>query len=131
MTRLRGAGGCSCLLGTQGLGRAAWRMRPRNAPATAGSRWRGGGAGRPVGLRCTGRGCSRCGHASAAELGDEDGARSVFDALAAGRFAVIPVNNDMLLSLGRLAEVAWFLRDADRGAVLHGLLLPYRGLVVD
>ncbi|HET7247053.1 MAG TPA: AAA family ATPase [Streptosporangiaceae bacterium] len=66
-----------------------------------------------------------------AELGDEDGARSVFDALAAGRFAVIPVNNDMLLSLGRLAEVAWFLRDAARGAVLHDRLLPYRGLVVD
>jgi tetratricopeptide (TPR) repeat protein len=66
-----------------------------------------------------------------AELGDEDGARAVFDALAAGRFAVIPVNNDMLLSLGRLAEVAWFLRDAARGAVLHDLLLPYRGLVVD
>jgi tetratricopeptide (TPR) repeat protein len=66
-----------------------------------------------------------------AELGDEDGARLVFDALAAGRFAVIPVNNDLLLSLGRLAEVAWFLRDAARGAVLHDLLLPYRGLVVD
>ena len=66
-----------------------------------------------------------------AELGDEDGTRSVFDALAAGRFAVIPVNNDLLLSLGRLAEVAWFVRDAARGAVLHDLLLPYRGLVVD
>jgi tetratricopeptide (TPR) repeat protein len=66
-----------------------------------------------------------------AELGDEDGARSVFEQLAAGRFAVIPVNNDLLLSLGHLAEVAWCLRDADRGAVLHGLLLPYRGLVVD
>jgi tetratricopeptide (TPR) repeat protein len=66
-----------------------------------------------------------------AELGDEDGARSVFDALAAGRFAVIPVNNDMLLSLGHLAEVAWFLRDAAQGAVLHDLLLPYRGLIVD
>src|SRR5262249_47284884 len=65
------------------------------------------------------------------ELGDEDGARSVFEELAAGRFAVIPVNNDLLLSLGHLAEVAWFLRDAARGAVLHGLLLPYRGLVVD
>jgi tetratricopeptide (TPR) repeat protein len=66
-----------------------------------------------------------------AELGDEDGARSVFEQLAAGRFAAIPVNNDLLLSLGHLAEVAWFLCDADRGAVLHGLLLPYRGLVVD
>jgi tetratricopeptide (TPR) repeat protein len=66
-----------------------------------------------------------------AELGDEDGARSVFEELAAGRFAVIPVNNDLLLSLGHLAEVARFLRDADSGAVLHGLLLPYRGLVVD
>jgi len=66
-----------------------------------------------------------------AELGDEDGARSVFEQLAAGRFAVIPVNNDLLLSLAHLAEVAWFLRDAGRGAVLHGLLLPYRGLVVD
>jgi tetratricopeptide (TPR) repeat protein len=66
-----------------------------------------------------------------AELGDEDQARFVFEQLAAGRFAVIPVNNDLLLSLGHLAEVAWFLRDADRGAVLHGRLLPYRGLVVD
>jgi len=65
------------------------------------------------------------------ERGDEDGARSVFEQLAQDRFAVIPVNNDLLLSLGHLAEVAWFLRDADRGAVLHGLLLPYRGLVVD
>ena len=65
------------------------------------------------------------------ELGDEDGARSVFEQLAADRFAVIPVNNDLLLSLSHLAEVAWFLRDAGRGAVLHGLLLPYRGLVVD
>jgi tetratricopeptide (TPR) repeat protein len=66
-----------------------------------------------------------------AELGDEDGTRSVFGALAAGRFAVIPVNNDMLLSLGHLAEVAWFLGDAARAAVLRDLLLPYRGLVVD
>jgi tetratricopeptide (TPR) repeat protein len=66
-----------------------------------------------------------------AELGDENGARSVFGQLATGRFAGIPVNDDLLLSLGHLAEVAWFLRDADRGAVLHGLLLPYRGLVVD
>jgi tetratricopeptide (TPR) repeat protein len=65
------------------------------------------------------------------QLGDEAGARSVFEELAADRFAVIPVNNDLLLSLGRLAEVAWLLRDAARGAVLHGLLLPYRGLVVD
>jgi tetratricopeptide (TPR) repeat protein len=65
------------------------------------------------------------------QLGDEAGARSVFEELAADRFAVLPVNNDLLLSLGHLAEVAWLLRDAARGAVLHGLLLPYRGLVVD
>jgi len=65
------------------------------------------------------------------ELGDEDGARSVFEQLATGRFADIPVNNDLLLSLAHLAEVAWFLRDAGSAAVLHGLLLPYRGLVVD
>ena len=37
----------------------------------------------------------------------------------------------MLLSLGHPAEVAWFLQDTARGAVLHDLLLPYRGLVVD
>ena len=66
-----------------------------------------------------------------AELGDQDQARSVFEQLAAGRFAGIPVNDDLLLSLSHLAEVAWFLRDADSGAVLHALLLPYRGLVVD
>ena len=65
------------------------------------------------------------------ELGDQDQARSVFEQLAAGRFAGIPVNDDLLLSLSHLAEVAWFLRDAGSGAVLHGLLLPYRGLVVD
>jgi len=66
-----------------------------------------------------------------AELGDQDGARSVFEQLAQDRFAGIPVNNDLLLSLGHLAEVARFLRDAGSGAVLHALLLPYRGLVVD
>jgi tetratricopeptide (TPR) repeat protein len=66
-----------------------------------------------------------------AELGDQDQARFVFEQLAAGRFAGIPVNNDLLLSLSHLAEVTWFLRDAGSGAVLHGLLLPYRGLVVD
>src|SRR5262249_54889312 len=65
------------------------------------------------------------------ELGYQGQAGTVFEQLAAGRFAVIPVNNDLLLSLGHLAEVAWFLRDAGRGAVLHALLLPYRGLVVD
>ncbi len=65
------------------------------------------------------------------ELGDQDQARTVFEQLAAGRFGGIPVNNDLLLSLSHLAEVAWFLRDADRGTVLHALLLPYRGLVVD
>jgi len=41
------------------------------------------------------------------------------------------VNNDLLLSLACLVEVASFLRDTGRAAVLHGLLLPYRGLVVD
>jgi len=66
-----------------------------------------------------------------AELGDQDGARPVFEQLAAGRFAGLPVNNDLLLSLSHLAQVAWFLRDAGSSAVLHGLLLPYRGLVVD
>jgi tetratricopeptide (TPR) repeat protein len=64
-------------------------------------------------------------------LGDEEQARSVFEELAADGFVVIPVNNDLLLSLAHLAEVAWFLRDAVRAAVLHGLLFPYRGLVVD
>ncbi len=65
------------------------------------------------------------------ELGDQDQARSVFEQLATGRFGGIPVNNDLLLSLSHLAEVAWFLRDAGSGAVLRCLLLPYRGLVVD
>ena len=65
------------------------------------------------------------------ELGDQDQARSVLEQLARDGFAVIPVNDDLLLSLSHLAEVAWFLRDAGRGAVLYRLLLPYRGLVVD
>jgi len=66
-----------------------------------------------------------------AELGEEAQARSVFEQLAKEGFGLIPVNNDLLLSLGKLAEVAWFLRDAARGAALRDLLLPYRGLVVD
>ena len=66
-----------------------------------------------------------------AELGEEAQARSVFEQLAKEGFALIPVNNDLLLSLGRLAEVTWFLRDAARGATLRDPLLPYRGLVVD
>jgi tetratricopeptide (TPR) repeat protein len=65
------------------------------------------------------------------ELGDQDQARPVFEQLAAGRFGGIPVNDDLLFSLSHLAEVAWVLGDADSGAVLHALLLPYRGLVVD
>ena len=66
-----------------------------------------------------------------AELGEQAQARAVFAQLASEGFARFPVNNDLLLSLSRLAEVAWFLRDADRAAVLHDVLLPYRGLVVD
>jgi len=66
-----------------------------------------------------------------AELGEKDQARSVFEPLATNRFAVIPVNNDLLLSLSHLAEVAWCLQDDARGAVLYDRQLPYRGLVVD
>ena len=63
------------------------------------------------------------------ELGDQDGARSVFEQLAAGRFGGIPVNNDLLLSLSHLAEVAWFLRDAGsgRGAARPAAPLPRPG----
>src|SRR6266542_2725740 len=51
--------------GTLGLGRAAWPSRRRPGPRIAGSRWHGGGAGRPAGRLRTGRGCSRCGPAFA------------------------------------------------------------------
>src|SRR5262249_31541453 len=64
--RPAGPAGCSCWPGTRGSGRAAWPVRWRRGPGFAGSRWRGGGAGRPAGRRCTGRGCRRCGACSAA-----------------------------------------------------------------
>jgi tetratricopeptide (TPR) repeat protein len=66
-----------------------------------------------------------------AEIGDEDGARALFEPLAATAFAAIPINNDLLLSMVRLVDVALFLHDSGSAAVLYGHLLPYQGLLVD
>jgi tetratricopeptide (TPR) repeat protein len=66
-----------------------------------------------------------------AELGDHDQALSVFEPLAAAGFADLPLNNDFLLSVAVLVEVARSLSDADRSVQLYERLLPYSGMIVD
>jgi len=62
------------------------------------------------------------------ELGREDQARPAFEELAAADFALLPRDNQWLFSLSVLAEVAAYLRDRDRAAILYRLLLPHRRL---
>jgi tetratricopeptide (TPR) repeat protein len=62
------------------------------------------------------------------ELGRMEDARASFDALAAGDFSVFPRDIEWVFCLSVLAEVAAYLRDADRAASLHSLLRPYAEL---
>ena len=59
------------------------------------------------------------------ELEREDEARRAFDELAARDFAALPRDSEWLFCLSILAEVAAYLDDHDRAAVLYRLLLPY------
>jgi tetratricopeptide (TPR) repeat protein len=65
-----------------------------------------------------------------AEVGREHQARRAFQELAMTGFAVIPRDNQWLLAMSVLPEVAHFLRDTESAAVLHDLLVPYAELNV-
>jgi tetratricopeptide (TPR) repeat protein len=58
-------------------------------------------------------------------LGREAEARQEFEACAHLDFALVPPTHDWLATLVLLAGCAHALGDADRAAVLHGLLAPY------
>jgi DNA-binding SARP family transcriptional activator/tetratricopeptide (TPR) repeat protein len=60
-----------------------------------------------------------------AELGREAEARETFERLAADDFAVLPFDEEWIVCLTFLAEMARSLRDTQRAATLYGLLLPY------
>jgi DNA-binding SARP family transcriptional activator/tetratricopeptide (TPR) repeat protein len=61
----------------------------------------------------------------AAELGEVERANELFEDLAADEFDHVPVNEEWLLAMTFLADVAGFLGDRERGATLYRLLLPY------
>jgi tetratricopeptide (TPR) repeat protein len=65
-----------------------------------------------------------------AVTGHEHQARGSFEELAATDFASIPRDNQWLLAMTLLPEVARFLGDVRRAAVLQDLLLPYAELNV-
>jgi tetratricopeptide (TPR) repeat protein len=62
------------------------------------------------------------------ELGQDEQARSEFEALAADDFAFFPPDGEWLFCLSLLAEVASYLQDDGRAASLHRLLVPYARL---
>ena len=59
------------------------------------------------------------------ELGREEDARRHFDELATDDFASLPRDSEWLFCLSILAEVAAYLDDRKRAAVLYRLLEPY------
>jgi tetratricopeptide (TPR) repeat protein len=61
----------------------------------------------------------------AAELGNEAEARREFEELAAREFAILPRDQEWLLSATFLAETCIALHDAARAEQLYGLLLPF------
>ena len=68
----------------------------------------------------------RCVHAHAAAVrGSEASAREEFEALAADDFAVLPFDEEWVLSMCFLAETARFLSDEQRASILYEQLLPY------
>jgi predicted ATPase/DNA-binding SARP family transcriptional activator len=60
-----------------------------------------------------------------ADLSREQQAHEALDELAADDFAVLPLTNEWLFSLGFLAEVAAAVGDSDRAEALYQRLLPY------
>jgi class 3 adenylate cyclase len=69
----------------------------------------------------------RVAHATTlAELGRLEEARAEFDRLAQRGFEEIPIDAQWQVAHALLAEVAYALGDAERAALLHERLLPYR-----
>ncbi len=68
--------------------------------------------------------------ATHAELGNENETRAVFETLAAGDFADLPLDSQWAISLCLLAEAAVFLDDVPRARLLYDHLLAYDGLNV-
>jgi DNA-binding SARP family transcriptional activator len=64
------------------------------------------------------------------ELGRPDRARRTLEALGAEGFAAVPRDEELMLTLALLVEVAAALGDVERAAVLYRLLEPYRDLVI-
>jgi tetratricopeptide (TPR) repeat protein len=64
------------------------------------------------------------------ELGDDDEARELFEALAADDFTQLHRDGNWLSSMGLLCNVASQLGDARRAALLHDMLEPYDGRVI-
>ena len=62
---------------------------------------------------------------TAAELGDARTAGDTLEALGDDSFAGLPFDEDWLVCMGLLAEVASTLRDGERAPDLYRLLLPY------
>jgi DNA-binding SARP family transcriptional activator len=60
-----------------------------------------------------------------AELGDAEGARAVFEALAVNEFAAVPLDDEWLLTTGLLADACALLDDTERAAILYRRLEPY------
>ncbi|MFL5796774.1 MAG: ATP-binding protein [Actinomycetota bacterium] len=60
-----------------------------------------------------------------AELGRRPEAHGTFEALAVDDFEGLPRDNDWVLGLSLLPEVAVFLEDSHRAAALYDMLLPY------
>jgi DNA-binding SARP family transcriptional activator/tetratricopeptide (TPR) repeat protein len=61
----------------------------------------------------------------ATALGRAADARDAFESLAADDFAVLPFDEEWLVSMSLLAETATFLRDSQRAAILYERLAPY------
>jgi len=65
-----------------------------------------------------------------AAVGDEAGARKVFERLSAQDYRDFTVDVTWLPSMSMLAEVCAFLDDAERAERLYELLLPYAGRII-
>jgi DNA-binding SARP family transcriptional activator/tetratricopeptide (TPR) repeat protein len=63
------------------------------------------------------------------ELGHEDRARPTLETLGADDFAAVPRDEDWMLAIALLAEVAVALGDPESAAVLYRMLEPYGDLV--
>jgi hypothetical protein len=64
------------------------------------------------------------------DLGRAAEARCKFECLAYDDFAILPFDENWLMSIAQLAEVCTFLGDTRRAAILYDMLLPFRARAV-